>query len=292
MAEPRCNICGSDRCYVYHDQGYRRLVRCRVCRMVFADPLPSRDEKHAVEHEAYEGDLLPEVADFFRNCHRNFEDDPVIRGFRDALGLLGQVRAPGRILDIGPGTGIFLFLAGQLGWRGRGIDVCGKSAEKAREEFDVPVDVGDFETHVYSERFDAITMLDVLEHTLDPTAFLRRAHDLLEPGGALYVAVPNQRCFMTVLLDRWIRWGGPGQHWFLDRLYVRPHTYYFNPQALALVLRHVGFEIIGLTGGNVYLGRYRLAWWMRIPMEIVLRIGGLLGMSAKIHALARRPGVG
>jgi len=290
MTAPRCNVCGSDRTYLYHDQGYRRLMRCRVCRMVFADPLPSRDEKHAVEHEAYEGDVLPEVADFFRNCHRNFREDPVIRGFRDSLAWMTRHRPAGRMLDVGPGTGIFVYLAQQgFGWKGRGIDVCEKSAVKAAEEFDVEVDVGDFETHTYSERFDAITMLDVLEHTLDPTSFLRRAYDLLEPGGVLYVAVPNQRCFLTVLIDRWIRWGGPGRGWFLDRLYVRPHTFYFNPQALALVLRHVGFEIAGLTGGNVYLGRYRLKLWMRIPMEMVLRIGGLLGMSAKIHALARRP---
>jgi len=285
-----CNVCGSERVYLYHDQGYRRLLRCKLCRMVFADPLPSRDENHAVEHEAYEGDVLPEVADFFRNCHRNFRDDAVIRGFRWALKIMTKLHAPGSMLDVGPGTGIFVFLAQQdFGWKGRGIDVCPASAEKAAREFDVAVDIGDFETYSYDRRFDAVTMLDVLEHTLDPTAFLKRAYDLLEPGGLLYVAVPNQRCFLTVLIDRWIRWGGLGKQWFLDRLYVRPHTYYFNPQALALALRHVGFDIVGLTGGNVYLGRYRLKPWMRVPMEIILRIGSLLGMSAKIHAFARKP---
>jgi SAM-dependent methyltransferase len=275
---------------VYHEQGYRRLLRCGVCRIVFADPLPSRADKVATEREAYEGDILPEVADFFRNCHRNFKEDPVIKGFRDALGWITQRRAPGRMLDVGPGTGIFLFLAQKdFGWSGRGIDVCDKSAEKAAKEFAVEVDIGEFETFSYTEPFDAVTMLDVLEHTLDPSAFLRRAYDVLVPGGVLYVAVPNQRCLLTVILDRWIRLGGPGRSWFLERLYVRPHTFYFNPQALALALRHAGFELIGITGGNVYLGRYRLKPWMRVPMEIVLRAGSLLGMSAKIHVLARRP---
>jgi SAM-dependent methyltransferase len=285
-----CNVCGSARTGVYLDQGYRQLLRCHSCRIVFADPLPTREQKHATEHEAYEGDILPEVAEFFRNCHRNFAEDPVIRGFREALGWISSHRDPGRMLDVGPGTGIFLFLARRdFGWDGRGIDVCIKSADKAAEEFDVPVDIGEFETFPYEAgTFDAVTMLDVLEHTLDPTAFLRRAHALLKAGGILYVAVPNQRSLLTVILDRWIRLGGPGREWFLDRLYVRPHTYYFNPQALALALQRCGFELVGLTGGNVYLGRYRLKLWMRLPMEIVLRAGSLLGMSAKIHALARK----
>ena len=198
--------------------------------MVFAHPLPSREEKRAIEYESYESDILPEVAEFFRNCHRDFKEDPVIHGFRESLAWIGRHRRPGRLLDVGSGTGIFVFLAQRdFGWRGRGIDICDTSASKAAHEFDVSVDTGDFETFGYSPgEFDAITMLDVLEHTLDPTAFIRRARDLLKPGGVLYIAVPNQRCLLTVILDRWMRLGGLGRRWFLERLYVRPHTCYFD----------------------------------------------------------------
>jgi SAM-dependent methyltransferase len=187
---PRCNVCGSTDVALYHHQGYRRLMRCRGCRTVFAHPLPSREEKHATEREAYDGDILPEVADFFRNCHRNFKEDPVIGGFRDALRWIGRYREAGQMLDVGPGTGIFVFLAERdYGWSGRGIDICERSAEKARTEFNVDVDIGEFETFGYSVGgFDAITMLDVLEHTLDPSAFVRRAFELLRPGGVLYVS--------------------------------------------------------------------------------------------------------
>ena len=82
----------------------------------------------------------------------------------------------------------------------------------------------------------------------------------------------------------------PFSKFFLDRLYVPPHVYYFNPPALTGVLQRVGFETVGLRGGNVFLGRYRLPMWMRIPMEIALHAGALVGMSAKIHVLARKPG--
>ena len=62
-----------------------------------------------------------------------------------------------------------------------------------------------------------------------------------------------------------------------------------DPANLVVALEEVGFEVAGIKGGNVYLGRYRLPWWMRSAMEIVLRAGGLVGMGAKVHALARKP---
>lgn len=286
-----CRLCGASDLYVYHDQGYRRLAKCRTCRLVFADPLPSPDEKVETERQAYIGEALPETAEFFANCHRNFKEDPVIRGFRSTIARIGNEAAPGKLLDVGVGTGVFLHLAREAGWSPAGIDVCELGAAKAAEEFGLQVDVGDFQDFPYEAgTFDCVTMLDVLEHSLDPGRFLARAYDLLRPGGVLFVAVPNQHCLLTAVLDRWIWLSGVGARWFLERLYVSPHLYYFSPRVLRFALERAGFEIVGLRGGNVYLGRYRLPLWMRVPLEIVLQAGSAVGMSARLMALARKPG--
>jgi SAM-dependent methyltransferase len=286
-----CNICASTRTEPYIEQPYRSLRRCLDCRLVFVHPMPSEQEKADIERRAYSEQLLPELADFFANCHRDFREDAVIRGFREGLEWMGREREPGKLLDVGPGTGIFLYLARRdFGWDPTGIDICEQSAAKAAEEFDVPVDIGDFYAHPYPPgSFAAVTMLDMLEHTTDPMTTLQRAWELLEPGGLLYVVVPNHRCLLTVILDRWIRWGGPLREYFTERLYVAPHVYYFNPRNLSQALARAGFESVDVRGGNVYLGRYLLPWWMRIPMEIVLEAGALLGMHAKVLALARKP---
>ncbi len=258
---------------------------------MFADPLPTHEEKAEIERLAYQGDLLPEVAEFFANCHHDFTEDAVIHGFRKGMRWIGQHRPPGSLLDVGPGTGIFLYLAAEAGWQPFGIDICEESAQKADQEFGLSVDVGEFETHDYAlGSFDCITMLDVLEHMLDPLAAIARAHELLAPGGVLYIAVPNQHCLLTVIFDRYIRMHGPWRHYFMDRLYVDPHVFFFNPEALSAALQRAGFEIVGLRAGNVYLGRYRLPLWMRVPLEIVLKAGSFLGMSAKILIIARKPG--
>ena len=285
-----CKLCGCQDAVLYHEQGYRRLLSCRGCGLLFAHPLPDESEKEETERQAYVGEVLPEAAEFFESCNADFVEDEIVRGFRRVLRLLEQGRGQGRMLDVGAGTGLFMHLAREQGWQIKGLDLCELSREKARAEFGVEVDVGDFRSAPYQpESFDCITMLDVLEHSLDPAAFLARALELLKPGGLLYVAVPNQRSLLANLVDRWIWLGLPARRWFLERLYVSPHIFYFHPRLLKRALEDAGFEVVSVRGGNVYLGRYRLPWWMRVPLEVILNLGTLVGRSARIQALARRP---
>lgn len=48
-----------------------------------------------------------------------------------------------------------------------------------------------FERFVAERRYDHIVMGFILEHVDDPGAVLRRYKDFLEPGGSVFVAVPN-----------------------------------------------------------------------------------------------------
>jgi SAM-dependent methyltransferase len=201
--------------------------------------------------------------------------------------LEAALGGPGTLLDVGAGTGVFMHLARERGWDPSGIDICPLTAEKAAQEFGVRIAVGPFEEHRLGGRqFDAITMLDVLEHVIDPLATLRRAHALLRPGGALYVAVPNQRSLLTAVVDAYARAGGPAADKLLLRLYVAPHLHYFTPKTLPRAIETAGFSIRALRQGKVYLGRYRLALPLRIPLEIILAAGAAIGMNARLGVLA------
>ena len=48
-----------------------------------------------------------------------------------------------------------------------------------------------------SLRFDVVRFNHVLEHTQDPLAELRRAHELLAPEGILLISVPNLAGFSS-----------------------------------------------------------------------------------------------
>ncbi len=227
-----CALCGGTSYRVVHDMGWRRILRCTGCRLVRADPLPSLAEKAVVETQGYTDETaFPEVSDFFANCHRNFVEDPVIREMRHHLERLERATGgPGKLLDVGAGTGILMHLARERGWQPQGIDICSLTAEKAAREFGLEIVVAPFEEHGFDDRFDAVTMLDVLEHVVDPLATLRRAYDLLRPGGAIAIAVPNQRCLLTSLVGTYARMGGPAANDLLFRLYVPPHLHYFTPR--------------------------------------------------------------
>lgn len=284
-----CPLCGEARHRVMHDMGWRRVVRCAGCRLVRADPLPSLAEKEAIETRGYtDSSDFPEVRDFFANCHRDFVEDPVIREMRRHLERLEQaVGGPGRLLDVGAGTGILMHLARERGWTVDGIDIAPLTARKVAEEFGLTISIGAFETFDFGGRqFDGITMLDVLEHVVDPLATLRRAYELLRPGGAMAIAVPNQRSLLTLLVGFYARAGGPAANDLLFRLYVPPHLYYFTPPTLRRMVETAGFRIETLQQGAVYLGRYRMSLAMRVPLEMILAAGAAVGMNARLAVIA------
>jgi len=75
-----------------------------------------------------------------------------------------------------------------------GVDASAAHIQTARQrcpdvEFHVSL-IEDFETE---QRFDTITLLNVLEHVVDPVAILRRAAGWLVPGGCIVAQVPNAR---------------------------------------------------------------------------------------------------
>jgi 2-polyprenyl-3-methyl-5-hydroxy-6-metoxy-1,4-benzoquinol methylase len=286
-----CTLCGGADYRVLHDLGWRRILRCNGCGLVRADPLPSMAEKEATETQGYTDDTaFPEMRDFFANCHRTFVEDPVIREMRRSLERLeGAIGGPGTLLDVGAGTGIFMHLAHERGWQPQGVDICPLTADKAAQEFGLRITVGPFEDqHFDGKRFDAAAMLDVLEHVVDPLATLRKVHSLLRPGAALAVAVPNQRCLLTMLVGAYARMGGPAARSLLGRLYVPPHLHYFTPTTLRRMVETAGFRIASIQQGSVYLGRYRMSLAMRVPLEIVLAAGAAIGMNARLSLIAIR----
>jgi len=286
-----CALCGGSDYRELHDLGWRRVLRCAGCGLVRADPLPTMAEKEATETQGYtEETAFPEMRDFFANCNRTFVEDPVIREMRRHIQQLeGAIGGPGSLLDVGAGTGIFMHLARERGWRPEGVDICPLTAQKAAEEFGLRINVGPFEDqHFDGRRFDAASMLDVLEHVVDPLATLRKVHSLLRPGAALAIAVPNQRCLLTLLVGAYSHLGGPASRNMLGRLYVPPHLHYFTPATLRRMVETVGFRIVGIRQGSVYLGRYRMSLAMRIPLEIVLAAGAAVGMNARLSVLAIR----
>lgn len=150
----------------------------------------------------------------------------------------GEERPRGSsLLDIGCGSGTFLYHASRQGFIPHGLDVSSEAVELARLQYGLQVRQGDVGSEVWEDhRFDFVTMFHVLEHLRDPREALLFAGGLLKPQGGLIVQVPNvASCQARMFRSRW---------YGLD---VPRHLVNFTAGGLRLLLNKVGFEILSVS---------------------------------------------
>lgn len=194
-AIPRaCPVCAAREAAPCLAKGALRLVRCRRCLMVYADPVPPE----LVSGAYYDG-----LGDSYYLLPGKLESDYSPVRFERELRWFRRHCPGGRVLDVGCSSGAFLF---QLQARSPGAydilgtDVSGPALDHA-ESRGIPVRRGDFLAMDFGDtRFDAVTFWAVLEHVAEPRLFLERAASILKPDGRCFVLVPNFRSLATRLL--------------------------------------------------------------------------------------------
>ena len=122
--------------------------------------------------------------------------------------------------------------AGLRGWDAVGIEPSGWARERALSRgLDVrPGDI--FDNGLPLASFRLAVLCDVLEHTEEPVPSLTAIAALLEPGGAVYITVPNAGSPVARVLGR--RW------WSI----LPMHLQYFTPDSLSLALQRAGFSVV------------------------------------------------
>lgn len=81
-------------------------------------------------------------------------------------------------------------------------------------------------------------MSHVLEHTIDPISTLQDILKFFNPGGILYVAVPNIDCWQAKLRG----WGS----------YEPYHLWYFNSTSLGRLIEKVGYRVVDIHTWEPY----------------------------------------
>lgn len=134
------------------------------------------------------------------------------------------------LLDIGAGLGVFPFRMKEAGWRCTAVDPDERAVRHAREVVGIDAVAGDFTAMdpAMLPRADVVSFNKVLEHVEDPVAMLRRAAPLIEPGGFVYVEVPDGE---AAAVD------GPGREEFFIE-----HHHVFSPASVALLATRAGFR--------------------------------------------------
>lgn len=192
-------------------EGYsRQWVGCRRCGGA-TNRLPRLSEERLAALAAgyYEvdfagssiGEKFAKVMAMPRSQSDNFRRVERVLHFVDAWGIAGDRRTAGlplRVMDIGAGTGVFLAKLGELAMA-RDILIDAVAVEpdpdaarhlRGLDRFQVVE--GLYTTDLASKDRDVVTLNKVLEHLVDPITLLSdAAKALVEPGGVLYLEVPD-----------------------------------------------------------------------------------------------------
>jgi 2-polyprenyl-3-methyl-5-hydroxy-6-metoxy-1,4-benzoquinol methylase len=95
------------------------------------------------------------------------------------------------LLDVGCGSGVFgQVVREKWGCRVVGVELNPAAAADARSVLDQVI-LGNIIDQKLDERFDVITVNDVLEHTEDPQGLLERLSGFAKPNGRLILSIPN-----------------------------------------------------------------------------------------------------
>ena len=242
-----------------------RTVLCTETGLVRNDPVPGDEELARFYSEeyrtAYKAAERPRRSQILRNFRRVADH---VRRFRDVL------EPAGRVLDVGAGSGEFIFLMRALGKEAVGVEPNRGYSIWCREELGLDVRTTHLEPELFETgSFDLIRFNHVLEHLNDPVKYLAMARTWLAPEGVLYVEVPN--------IEEDCRVKSRGN------LFHYGHIWNFNPWTLRAVAGLAGLEELDATRersagttGVVFQAGPVLAAADLVNAENAARVRGLL----------------
>lgn len=289
-ADARCPACHSRGPGLRYRLTRFRVYACRRCRLVYLWPRADADEIRALFRSLYAGDpaCSPALRRYFSFSYDDAPANPQVQRYERWLDAIERIRPPGRLLDIGCGTGLFLAVARRRGWLGRGVDDCAQAAAHARGHFGLEVRDGRFgELPEDGQRFDAITLWDVLEHAPDPLALLRAARRRLAAGGVLGLSLPNQRSLLELVAGALYRASRGRITAPLEQLYVEQHFAYFHIETLRATLARADLEIVQHRGEHTDLRRLELPAPVRLGLRALFAVARAAALENRLFVLAR-----
>jgi 2-polyprenyl-3-methyl-5-hydroxy-6-metoxy-1,4-benzoquinol methylase len=212
-----------------------RIVQCTRCGLQFAEDYP--------EIESADTEIYGE--EYFR---ASLEERERRKGIFDQLvaEVESVIGRKGRLLDVGTGEGTLLLAAAERGWTPEGTEIASVMVHHMREKFGLTIHQGVLEELDLTPRsFDAIVMNHVLEHVSDPKITLEKVAELLAPGGAVRIEVPNLASLSNRVKSFQSRFGLKRNRW--KHYSPDHHFWFFTPRTLKATLESAGLSVLSVS---------------------------------------------
>ncbi len=150
------------------------------------------------------------------------------------------------VLDVGCGLGYVTYALNKAGYNAQGLDISEEAISQAKERYGNSFICEDFFNLDHNDKtYDAICMLELIEHVAEPSRYINHAMNLLKKGGVLIVTTPNKSFYPK------------GSLWETDAPPV--HITWFSEGGILKIFKGLGFEVVlmsfrsyNLFNGDVY----------------------------------------
>jgi len=260
----RCPLCAGPAAHAFTTRDHNRrvrdepfvYVRCSVCGVLSLRDVP--DDLTSFYPQDYF--VLPAIDEL----------RALGRAQRYPIELVQRHAGGGRLVEIGPGNGIFALQALDAGFDVTAIEIDPAAAQHLRTTLGIEVIESGAPHDALAGRgpLDAVVAWQVIEHVPQPWALLQASAEQLAPGGVLVLATPNPAAFgLRMLGGRWPHVDAP------RHLFLIPHG------ALIARARALGLEPVLLTATDP-IGRM----WNAFAWQYLLRRPG----ASRLRELAAR----
>jgi 2-polyprenyl-3-methyl-5-hydroxy-6-metoxy-1,4-benzoquinol methylase len=242
VSEKTCLVCGGR----YGASRLPGLLQCQSCGFITANLRLSQEELERLYSTAY----------FTGEEYNDYLGDRTLieRHFRERLRVLARhVDAPqtATLFEVGCAYGFFLHVA-QRGFKSvSGVDISTDAVTYAREQLHLDAVTGDFATLAVRRPVDVVCMWDTIEHLADPDVYVRKAAEILRPGGHLAITTGD----IGSLVARW-----RGSKW--RQIHPPTHLHYFSRSTLTQLLEREGFRVRYVRHDGMYRSVETMAYIM------------------------------
>ena len=240
---------------------------CKDCRHIYVDPCPSQEklfELYEQQSSVYFEHLQSaDLTSFFELLNQNSS-------------------AKGFLLDIGCGNGRILEAA--VGWIDVGVEPVASFTANASQFGKVYPSL-----NAVTGTFNAISIMAVLEHVVDPISLLKKAFGKAKPGSLLIIEVPNGHRIDSWILDKILRISG--RPWTIRTAPLQTpfHLSEFSKRSLTLAVQRAGWEVerVWTIRGEIDYPIPRVINY--IIFSLIQRFGASFRWGLNLTMLARKP---
>jgi len=214
---------------ISHKPGSFVMEQCRNCKYIFQNPRLSIKGLHFYYKDFYDG-IGTELIELLLGS----SDIPYLNRAK----LFKKYCDPEKWLDVGGGSGYFCCVARDIfpDTQFDGLDLSNGMISAQKQGWVKDMYQGQFPevSKTLTASYDTVSLIQYLEHTIEPEKELMAAHNTLKKDGILIIEVPNPDFPLFKIL---------GKYWFQ---WLQPqHLYFFSTENMEKLLKKCGFEPVG-----------------------------------------------